>query len=89
MPVSPIHDDEAADDGGEVAGADVAVEGRQPAEEDGAVPEVEVGFWEAPAEEVERERGGGADEEAVGERSVDLLAEEFSWALDRCVSFGL
>jgi hypothetical protein len=66
VPVRPVHDDEAADDGGEVAGADVAVEVRQRAEEDGAVPEVEVGFREALAEQEEREGRGGAEKEAVG-----------------------
>ncbi len=39
--VRPIHDDERADELGEVAGRDVAVEVGERREEDGGVPEVE------------------------------------------------
>jgi hypothetical protein len=83
LPIRPIHDNEAADDGGEVAGADVAVEVAEAAEEDGAVPEVELRFGKAAGEEVESGGGEGAEEEAVGEWLVDLLAEELCWALKK------
>jgi hypothetical protein len=83
LPIRPIHDYEAADDGGEVAGADVAVEGAKAAEEDGGVPEVELRFGKAAGEEVERGGCEGAEEEAVGEGLVDLLAEELCWALKK------
>ncbi|KFY51058.1 hypothetical protein V496_08974 [Pseudogymnoascus sp. VKM F-4515 (FW-2607)] len=39
--IGPEHDNKAADNGTKIAGADIAVEGRQPREEDGAVPELE------------------------------------------------
>jgi hypothetical protein len=42
---------------------------------------VELRFGEAPGEQVEEGRGDGAHEEAVGERLVDLDAEEFFGAL--------
>ena len=79
--VRPIHDDERADKLGEIARGDVAVEVGEPAEEDGAVPEVELRFGEAPREQVEEGGGDSAHEEAVGERLVDLDAEEFFGAL--------
>lgn len=44
--VRPEHHDEATNQAAEVAGADVAVEVRHGAEEDGRVEEVEFGSWE-------------------------------------------
>jgi hypothetical protein len=82
--IRPVHDDEPADDGRQVAGADVAVEIREGAEEDGAVPQVELERWEAAGEEVQDGGCAGAQEEAVWERTVYLLPEEFSRALDTC-----
>jgi len=51
--ISPIHDDESAQDGGEVAGRDVTVEVRHSAEEDGSVPEVEIQAGEVPVQGVD------------------------------------
>ena len=38
-------------------------------------------FWEASGEQVEECGGEGAEEEAVGEGAVDLLAEELAGTL--------
>jgi hypothetical protein len=51
--IGPEHDHEAADQTAKVAGADVAVELRHGAEEDGRVPELEFGAREEAVEGVD------------------------------------
>jgi len=58
--VSPKHDHEAADQTAQVAGANVAVELRHGAEEDGRVPQLEFGTREEAVERVDEDWGGGA-----------------------------
>ena len=58
--ISPEHDDEAADETAQVAGADVSVELRHGAEEDGRVPQLEFGAREESVESVDEDWGGGA-----------------------------
>ena len=65
-----MHDDETADDAGEVPGREVAPEGRHRAEEYGTVPEVEFCAGEFLVEHEEEDGGQGADEEAVWKRAV-------------------
>jgi hypothetical protein len=50
---------------------------------------VEICAWEAPREQVEEEGCQGAEEEAVGEGAVDLLAEELAGTLEMFVSCGV
>lgn len=76
LPVGPEHDDKTGEEGGGEAGADVAVEVGQAAEEDGGVPEAELALGELAVEDIQDDGDDGADEEAVGEGLVDAILEE-------------
>lgn len=84
VPVRPVHDHEAADDGAEVAGADVAVEVGEAGEEDGGVPEVEFGAGEAAVQAVDDDGEDCADEEAEGHGVEKGLCEETLGTLGDC-----
>lgn len=79
--VRPEHDDEAADEAGEVARGDVAVEDGGAAAEDGRVPQVELGTGEEAVEKIDDGRRPGAEEERVRDRFPLLLLEELGRAL--------
>jgi hypothetical protein len=57
MVIRPMHDDETADDAGEVPGREVAPEGRHRAEEYGTVPEMEFCAGELLVEHEEEDGG--------------------------------
>lgn len=90
--ISPEHDHKATNETAQVAGADVSVEVRHCAEEDGGVPELEFGAREETVQDVDKDRGGGTEQEAEGEEAVDVLAEEALGALNvglvRVMSMG-
>ena len=75
-PVAPEHDDEAAQEAGEVARANVSVKGGHAGEEDGCVEEVELGPRELFMQEEQDDGRGGADEEPVGDHLEEMLLEQ-------------
>ena len=67
-PISPEHDDEAADEGGKIASADVSVEIGHAREKDGRVPQLELELGEPTVEEVDDDRRPCSKQEAVRDR---------------------